>query len=509
MKKHALIYIWLVLLVAAGCKRYIDVNEDIRTPQQTTGEVLLPHMQSYMGFALGLDGLRTGKYIQYWGSNGPNDGAEAHNATATELWVMNYVKLGLPLNQMLTDAIKYEKWHYAGVAKALRAWSLQISTDHFGEIIMKQAWEPERYIFDFDSQSVVYAEVERLCMEALEYFNRETNKSITVASDNIYKGSKEKWVKFVYGLLAINANHLSNKSTYNPLKVIEYVDKAFAGNEDNARVRYAGTNAGTSATTSDASVYGVKRQNLTSLSYVQSTTILNMLTGYFRNVAVTDPRIVTLGKSPDGNYYGAIPGTGDPNSAASNVKRIPAVIGGYGTGTPAWTGRYLFKDTASFPIMTYSQLQFIKAEAAFKMGDKPKAFTAYKNGIEKSIDFVSTQGDSVISAAKKTAYMTSAAVAQTDADLTLMDIMCQKYIALWGYGFEETWADMRRYNYDTTIYKGYTIPDPTKLSNSNNGLLAQRFRPHTTDYSYNVESLKAIGADQPDYHVKPIWFAQP
>jgi hypothetical protein len=505
MKKHSFLYICLALLIAAGCKRYIDVNEDIRTPQQTTGEVLLPHIESYMGFALGIDGLRTGKYIQYWGSNGPNDGAEAHNASATELWVMNYIKLGLPLNQMLRDAEKNEKWHYAGVAKALRAWSFQITTDHFGEIIMRQAWEPERYIFDFDQQDSVYMEVEKLCNEALDYFNRESLKKITKNSDVMLDGSKDRWVKFVYGILAINANHLSNKSTYNPAKVIEYVDKSFTNNIEHADVRYAGTNAGTSATTSDANVYGPKRSNLTSLSYVQSTTILNMLTGFYRGVTVTDPRITNmLGKSPDGNYYGAVPGTGDPNSASA-TKKIPAVIGGYAS---PWPGRYLFKDNDSFPIMTCSQLQFIKAEAAFKSGLKPLAYTAYKNGIDLSIDFVSSKG-TAITPAQKTAYLTSAAVAQTEADLTLTDIMCQKYIALWGYGFEETWADMRRYKYDTAIYKGYTIPDGTKLSNSNNDSLAQRFRPHTTEYSYNIVSLQAIGADQPNYHVKPIWFAQP
>ena len=44
-------------------------------------------------------------------------------------------------------------------------------------------------------------------------------------------------------------------------------------------------------------------------------------------------------------------------------------------------GRYLFDDKAKVPLMTYSQLQFIKAEAAYKMGDLTTALQAYTNGI--------------------------------------------------------------------------------------------------------------------------------
>ena len=149
--------------------------------------------------------------------------------------------------------------------------------------------------------------------------------------------------EIVYGILAINANHLSNKATYNPAKVIEYADKSITDNADNARIQYNGITGTGGATGSDAFVLGPKRANITSLAYVQSTTILNMLTGYPRSVAVIDPRITNmLQKSPDGNYYGATPTSGDPNGAVGNTKRVPAVIGGYAA---PWPGRFLFRDT--------------------------------------------------------------------------------------------------------------------------------------------------------------------
>lgn len=510
MKKYTVLYITMLLFTIAGCRKYLDVNEDPRTPQLTTAETLLPHMQSAMGNAVGLDGRYTGKYVQYWVNNAANDGVEGHaSAGGTEMWTMHYTKLGLALNQMENDATLKEKWYYVGVAKAIRAWSWQLCTDHFGEMILKQAWEADRYVFDYDSQEEIYKEVEKLCLEALDNFNKESTKPILLSSDFIFKGNKDRWVKFVYGILAINANHLSNKSTYDPAKVIEYANKSLADNNDNARIQYNGTTVGTApATTSDVFILGPKRQNITSLSYVQSSVILNMLNGYHRGVSVVDPRIGNMmQKSADGNYYGAIPTFGDPNATpATNTKRIPSVIGGFAA---PWPGRYLFRDTITFPIMTYSQIQFIKAEAALKSGQTGVAYTAYKEGIDKSMDFVSGLGSSTISATAKTTYLGSAAVAQTDADLTIKDIMCQKYIALWGWGFEETWADLRRYNYDTTVFKGYVIPEPNKLSSSNDGLLVQRYRPQTTEYSYNVKALEAIGATRDNYHTDKMWFVKP
>src|SRR4029079_2925581 len=133
-----------------------------------------------------------------------------------------------------------------------------------------------------------------LCNEALDYFSKTSAKTIAPTSDFMFRGNKDQWVKFVYGILAINENHLSNKSTYNPTKVIEYADLSLADNNDNARIQYNGITGSGGATGSDAFVLGPKRANITALSYIQSSTILNMLTGYPRDVVVQDPRIANM-----------------------------------------------------------------------------------------------------------------------------------------------------------------------------------------------------------------------
>ena len=53
--------------------------------------------------------------------------------------------------------------------------------------------------------------------------------------------------------------------------------------------------------------------------------------------------------------------------------------------------RYIFDDKSKLPFMTYSQLQFVKAEAAFRGGDKATALTAYRNAVSAHIDFVNAR----------------------------------------------------------------------------------------------------------------------
>ncbi|MCH5683437.1 hypothetical protein LWM68_03575 [Niabella sp. W65] len=104
---------------------------------------------------------------------------------------------------------------------------------------------------------------------------------------------------------------------------------------------------------------------------------------------------------------------------------------------------------------------------------------------------------------------------QDAATLTLSDIMLQKYIALWGWGFFETWVDLRRYHYvdidaetGVQVYKGFAIP--ATLAPENNGKLVYRARPrYNSEYIWNIEELRRLGGLNSDYHTYETWFSQP
>ncbi|MFZ1313080.1 MAG: SusD/RagB family nutrient-binding outer membrane lipoprotein, partial [Chitinophagaceae bacterium] len=122
-----------------------------------------------------------------------------------------------------------------------------------------------------------------------------------------------------------------------------------------------------------------------------------------------------------------------------------------------------------------------------------------------------------ITPATRAAYLANPAVVPTAANLTLSHIIMQKYIALYGYGFMQTWVDMRRYHYTDLdpvtgmqVYADFAAPSGSDLYPDNNGKLAYRARPrYNSEYLYNVAALTSIGAIALDYHTKEQWFSQP
>jgi hypothetical protein len=506
MKRLTILTLLLGLLTLSSCEKYLDINRDPSNPQIAEGYVLLPPMLANLAFAEQFDSRFIGKYIQNWGEATSNDtwdrmGYNAGSDNAGNIWRTHYWNLGANIQLMLDDATAKQKWDYSGVAKAMFAWSWQTTTDYHGEIILKEAFEPNRYVFDYDTQEEVYAYVQKLANDALIDLNR-TDGNVSQASlargDLTYGGDRSKWIKFVYGVLARNANHISNKSTYKPDAVIDFCNKSLASNADNFNVPF--TAGGNSAL---ANFFGPSRSNLG--TYRQTDFLVSLLDGrVFKGVL--DPRqpILTTA-SPDGVYRGVTPTQGDPNNLNGNTKRIPTFWGELPNLVVAGTtpGKYVYKDGAPFPILTYSEIQFIKAEAAFIKGDKAMALSAYQAGIGAALDYAG------VAAADKAKYLASAAVAQSASDLKISDIMLQKYLALVGHGIIETWVDMRRYHYAPSVYTGFTPPSTEQLFPDNNGKIAYRVRPrYNSEYVWNRASLDKYGGNALDYHTAEPWFIQ-
>lgn len=537
----------LITLIAGSCKKYLDINSDPSSPQIPSLASLFPPITAVMSRTMAFDGRFSGAYIQNWSSTAVGEtydvhGGNAGGSGANQAWRDFFQVQGTAINLVVKQGIIEEQWDYVGAALALRAWGLQNATDYFGEMPYYQAWEPNRVYFKYETQDILYKVVDSLCRSSLSYLNRsdgKVNQAVMGRGDLVYAGNREKWKRFVYGILARNWHHLSNKPEYNADSVIAFVDKSMQLNSDNFLITHSATR------NDDTNPWGPARDNF----YVrrQSRFTVQLLDGttFYGNTAAgsRDPRIGRmLSVSPDtatlntnmptlnGGYRFMLPSSGyvvGTVVGSSAFRLTPATLYGdsnivnpNASNFAIRQGKYLFQSNATFPIMTYFELQSIKAEAAFKKGDLTTALASYKNAISAHIDFVninnaSANGVTQITAAEKSNYLASAAVKQTTATLTLTDIMLQKYIADFGWNFTESWSDMRRYHYfdidaQTTqpVYKGFTIP---LFSNNNLGPKpAYRFRPtNFSEFDWNLDELKRIGALNQDYHTYEMWFSQP
>lgn len=500
--------IGLVATTMSSCKDFLNINNDPSVPQKVSATTLMAPIFSQMVRGEAFDTRFIGLYTQMFSVSSTGDTWERHGYISGsdsngEKWRSHYWSIGKNIDLVIDDATASNSYDMVGAAKAIRAWSWQSSTDVYNEMILTQAWEPNRYVFDFDTQDKIYAEVVRLSNEALADLDKGGAPRLKLA-DMVYSGDIAKWKKFIYGNLARNANHISNKSSYKPDDVIKYCDLALATNADNFKVAHAGLSS------ADANFFGPLRNNLA--NYRASSTFVKLLDGT-AYTGVVDPRMpLMIAPCQDSIFRGIQTYTADGNNATGNVKRIPNLWGA-APGTTATAnapnsgfttaGRFIFKDAEPHYLMTAAEMQFIKAEAAFRKGDKTTAFTAFKNGIGLHMDFCG------VSAANKATYLASAAV-KTEATFTMSDIMQQKYIALWGHGALEAWVDMRRFKYDPTIYTTFIMPTTSQYFPDNNGKLAYRCRPrYNSEYVWNREALNTFGGNNADYHTYEPWFVKP
>ena len=485
------------------------------------------------GYGVQADGILLGRYIQYWGTqtNGENYGQMGGTigADATGgLWAAVYYGQGQNLNRIVQWGTEQQKWDYVGVALAIRAWGWLELTNIYGDAILKEAFNTNLAQFHYDTQPEFYDSCRAICFRSLSYLNRtDGNVSATnlaIGDAYFFNGDVNKWKKFVYGLLARSYQDLSNKTIYTTGNyadsAIKYATLSMSSNAENAAVRVAG-----GLTSAVNNFFGPFRSNIGAIR--QGGYIADLMSG--RNTDaffnVSDPRRwYMLRENINGTFKGFVPWLGTSGLSAGDY---PQNFWGNTTSTstapPAIdSSRYLYQNTSPWPMMTASEMQFILAEAALLKGNRATALAAYINGISLNFDMITTtypqnvRVGNQITPASKLAYLNDPAVVPTAAGLTLKHIMLQKYIALYGWGVQETWTDLRRYHYTDLdpltgqqVYAQFTPPTGVNLISTNNGKSVNRCRPRfNSEYLYNIPELTRLGALNSDYNTYEMWFSQ-
>lgn len=505
--------------LTASCQDFLDVNTNPNAPETVAANLYLSPMLHWMATSPLWDGRATSEYTQQLSQDdvstydrmGPNYNTDFGG----QQWRDVYWSLGQNLIDMMEIAQAEERWDILGVGYVLKAWGWQALTDTHGEIIVREAFDQTKFNFSYDDQEFVYGEVQRLLDSAIVYLNR-TDGAVDATylgrGDRMYDGDREKWLKFAHGLYAINLNHYTNKSSYDPAAVIAHVDQSFTSVDDDALWEFGNTEG------EDRNFLGRARGNYT--NYRQTEFVVGLMNG--TALGAEDPRMTRmLSPSPNGEYigvdveidnsYSALPDDIEPNNPHGYPK----------TGGVGLPQLYVFSDLARVPVMTYAQLQFVKAEAAYYLNDRATALAAYREGIAAHIEFVNRRSQegglaTQITGAEADAFLANTAIVPADPNaLTLQMIMSQKYIAQWGWGFNELWMDMRRYHYTDLdpvtaepIYPGFDIP--VSLHPFNEGKVVYRLRPrYNSEYVWNQDGLREIGGLEDDYHTVPLWIVQP
>lgn len=206
----------------------------------------------------------------------------------------------------------------------------------------------------------------------------------------------------------------------------------------------------------------------------------------------------------------------------------------FAAGAVASTGSFQVRPVSDQEILTYHEMCFIKAEVYMRKGEIGNAWTAYRDGIQAHLDmmqakltswdaagFTATNPDMApMNSGDMSAYLTSNAVA-TAGNLTMADIMLQKYIAM-GCSIEN-WNDMRRFNFSAgnvgsfgVVYPGYDRgplftggAHYTGSAKTDPRYWQRRWMlPTNLELNYNLTNVLAINphATDPGIWSMPVWW---
>lgn len=537
----------LSIVFASSCKKkiddaYLNPNSPVIVPIETILPGVIGGFTAFFssngtGYGVQADGILLGRYIQYWGTQTNGElygqmgfpGAPASSSDNTGgLWAAVYYGHGGNVNRIIDWGAEQQKWDYVGVGYAIRAWGWLELTNCYGDAILKEAFNTSLTQFKYDTQQEFYDSCRVICHRSLSYLNRTdgavSQANLAIGDAFFYNGDVSKWKKFVYGILARSYISLSGKTDFVSKgyadSAIKYANLSLATNADNALVKVSG-----GLTSAVNNYFGPFRGNIGAIR--QSAYIADLMSGANAQVftGVPDPRrYYMLRENLNGTFKGFTPWLGASGVTANDYPR-----NFWGTTLPTSTAapspdssRYLYQNTSPWPMMTASEIQFIIAEAAYLKGDKTLALSAYANGISLNFDMITTTYPQnvptvfAITPANKAAYLASVVPGVSSA-LNLSQIMLQKYIALYGWGVQQTWTDMRKYHYTDIepatgfqVYAGFTPPSGANLISTNNGNLVYRCRPrYNSEYLYNIPELTRLGALNLDYNTYKPWFAIP
>ncbi len=381
----------VIILSSCGKKFFYDgINDDPTQLKDPTPSLMLAPIILASGYEYGGDESRFPSTFvqQVTGAANQSYSASIYNISPDDvdnMWSFGFYS-GLMNNNydLIIKSSSLNQKYYHAVAQILMANSLQRTTDLWGDIPYTQAFKGnDSKNAAFDTQESIYNQIFTLLNSSIaEIESGDAGASVPGSEDYLYSGDMDKWKMFAHSLKARSFIHLVKVNPAYYDSVINEIPNAFAGNADNANVPFSASSVNSQNPTFQ---FNDQRGDITYDGYLQ--TLLK---------DAGDPRYAVYFDATDSTLLGSL----------------------YGS------------KNSSIPLMTFYELKFVEAEAQFQKGDKVAAAAAYNAAVKANLNYT-IQNDSYAASVEKTA-----------ANITLTDIMTQKYIAL--FLRSESWTDWRR-----------------------------------------------------------------
>lgn len=464
----------VLLLMMIGCTQDIleDINVNKNDPADVPASLLLPDAITKTAFnTTGTDfTFYASVYIEHnVGIFGQMFNAEIRagepsaSTTYNNSWASTYEtlrNLRTIIKKTSEDGTEPKHYHALGVAQILTAYNIAILTDVMGDVPFSEALQPG-VIFQpkLDKQQDIYNQIFKLLDDAIANLTKTTTYPSIGQLDLLYQGNPSKWIKFAYGLKARYTARLCLRNGGKWNEVIEYANNSFISSDQQAQYNYDGN--------SSISPYYAFYDNR---DYFGSSKSLHE-----KLLAFNDPR--------DEVYFTPYPGEDElrfaPNGTTEEVMQYYGFSG-------------LTLPDAPTYLLSYHEVEFLKAEAYSRLGDNIAASNSLHNALKAAFVKVGLTSEDADN------YFDNE-VTPRFAINPLKEIMIQKYLSFYEEESLEAYNDFRRLK---ALGENFiTLANPY-----NNNRFPLRFTYGADDVTTNVNVAEVFGNGQYIY-TENVWWA--
>jgi hypothetical protein len=394
-----------------------DINKNVNDPSNVGSHLIITDVMTSTAFRIvGSDlAFYASTYIEHnVGVHGQMYNAEIRSGEPTSSTTYNnswgsayenLYNLKLIIEKCSTGGSEEGNFHTLGIAQILTAYNLALLTDVMGDIPWTEALQPG-IIFTpkLDSQEDIYADIFTLLNDGIANLSEVRTFPSLGKQDFIYAGDASLWKQFANGLKARYTMRLSHRSPAYA-DVITFANQSFTSADDQSVFSFE--NGGVNPFYQ----FSIDRKALGASQSLHD-----------KLVAFDDPR--------DDVYFMPYPDTDElifaPNGSPEQVQGYYSVSAVSTEKSPIY-------------LMSYYELEFIKAEAYARLGDNDSAKIALKKAVtaaflKENVGLTTDEADE---------YFTDEVEPRYDSN-PISEVMNQKYIALFEAEAIEAYNDYRR-----------------------------------------------------------------
>ncbi|WP_298356682.1 SusD/RagB family nutrient-binding outer membrane lipoprotein, partial [Runella sp.] len=325
-----------------------------------------------------------------------------------------------------TKAEQQQRVGYGAIADIMSAYTLSLLVDVYGDIPYTEVGKEDVIQPKFDKAQELYIEMQKLLDTGIQKCDQATTAASRPANDDmIFKGNMTLWKKTAYALKARLYNRLSNTNGQETAqRALAALTNSFGSNENFTFTDFQDTPQNGNQ---------IAQVGITQGTIAIAEGIITALKSYLEpnEDILADPRATIWFTRIGGKVVTT------PTSRATTDVTL--------NGTTYSKPLFYQRRTSPLPMLTYTELKFIEAEAQLRLGDRTKAYTAYEAAVRAALTQASIFNSAVaLTATQINAYVARPKVLMGADKLTLKDIITQKYIYLTVFQTQEAYNDVRR-----------------------------------------------------------------